>query len=60
MDERLPPNQWKLAHVEKLHPGSDGQVRTVSVKTQEGVIQRPVVKLCRLPMEKAVDDESES
>ncbi|CAG7828755.1 unnamed protein product [Allacma fusca] len=60
MDERLPPNKWKLARVEKLHPGSDGQVRTVSVKTQEGVIKRPVVKLCRLPMEKAVEDKSES
>ncbi|CAG7825062.1 unnamed protein product [Allacma fusca] len=60
LDEQLPPNKWKMARIIELHPGSDGHVRIVSVKTTDGVTKRPVVKLCGLPMESTTVEDSES
>ncbi|KAJ8955219.1 hypothetical protein NQ318_000244 [Aromia moschata] len=34
-----------------LHPGKDGVVRVVSVKTISGVVKRPVTKICVLPVD---------
>ena len=51
-DENLPPLQWKLGRVIKVHPSkSDKHVRAVTLKTESGEIQRPIVKLCLLPVE---------
>lgn len=50
-DERLPPNQWALGRVVDVHPGADNLVRVVSVKYNNKVFQRPVVKLAVLPLE---------
>lgn len=44
-----PPLHWKLGRVVSLHPGKDAVVRAVTVKTQNGTLVRPVVKLCLLP-----------
>lgn len=52
-DERLPPLKWKLGRVTHLHPGPDGLVRVVTLKTADGEIQRPVVKVCLLPIDDA-------
>lgn len=49
-EDNLPPLQWKRGRLIKLLPGKDGVVRVVEVKTQNGVLMRPVSKLCRLPM----------
>ncbi|XP_060871447.1 uncharacterized protein LOC132945707 [Metopolophium dirhodum] len=46
-----PPTEWRLGRVTEVHPGSDEVVRVVSVRTQDGVYKRPVVKLVRLPVE---------
>ncbi|CAI6359149.1 unnamed protein product [Macrosiphum euphorbiae] len=46
-----PPTEWRLGRVTEVHPGSDDVVRVVSVRTQDGVYKRPVVKLVRLPVE---------
>lgn len=48
-DERLPPSKWALARVCELHPGSDGNTRVVTIKTQTSTLMRPIVKLCLLP-----------
>ncbi|KAG6445988.1 hypothetical protein O3G_MSEX004173, partial [Manduca sexta] len=48
-DANLPPGKWALGRVVECHPGKDGYVRVVSVKTKNGVIKRPVVKLSILP-----------
>ncbi|XP_058987780.1 uncharacterized protein LOC131806914 isoform X1 [Musca domestica] len=48
--------RWPLAKVVEVHPGKDGVVRIVTVKTQDGVIKRPINKLC--PLEH-MDEESE-
>ncbi|XP_075150880.1 uncharacterized protein LOC142224988 [Haematobia irritans] len=44
-DEQLPPTSWKLGRVDEVHPGSDGRVRVADVRTANGVVRRPVVKL---------------
>jgi hypothetical protein len=49
-DDNLPATQWNLGRIVDLHPGSDGLVRVVSVKTKTGVFKRPVVKVCILPL----------
>ncbi|GBP61986.1 hypothetical protein EVAR_40994_1 [Eumeta japonica] len=33
MDERYPPSKWPLGRIIKVHPGKDGHVRVVTVKT---------------------------
>ncbi|XP_061395654.1 uncharacterized protein LOC133331269 [Musca vetustissima] len=43
------PNDWRLGRVIELHPGSDGHVRVVDLKTSSGVLRRPVHKLVLLP-----------
>ncbi|KAJ2949680.1 hypothetical protein O0L34_g15607 [Tuta absoluta] len=45
-----PPLQWRLGHVSQVHPGPDGVVRVVTVRTRNGELTRPVVKLSPLPI----------
>lgn len=49
-DERLPPTKWALARVLATHPGADGLVRVVTIKTSSGEFKRPVAKLSLLPI----------
>ncbi|XP_065372164.1 uncharacterized protein LOC135964036 [Calliphora vicina] len=48
-EDNLPPNEWRLGRVHKLHIGKDGHTRVVELKTVRGIITRPVVKLVALP-----------
>lgn len=48
-NEQTPPLYWRLGRVVQTHPGHDGICRTATVKTTQGLLQRPVVKLCPLP-----------
>lgn len=41
---------WPLAKVVELIPGKDGHVRTVKVKTQNGVLLRPIQRIFPLEM----------
>lgn len=41
--------RWKMGRVVETHPGADGHVRVVSIKTASGIIKRSIVKLCILP-----------
>lgn len=51
-EDNLPPSSWKMGRVIELRPGRDGLVRSVKLKTSGGTFERPIVKLCRLPIEK--------
>ncbi|KMQ87727.1 hypothetical protein RF55_12913 [Lasius niger] len=51
VDERYPPSKWLLGRIIDIHPGTDGHVRVVSVRTQTSVLRRPIVKLCPLPID---------
>lgn len=51
-DDNRAPLQWPLARVMNLLPGADGIARIAVVKTANNhTIQRPLVKLCPLPIE---------
>ena len=49
IEDNLPPLKWKLGRVLQLHPGLDGVVRVVTVKTSTGVYKRTIKKVCLLP-----------
>lgn len=48
-NDLLPPLQWRIGRIEKIHPGSDGISRVATLKTTQGSLQRPLIKLCPLP-----------
>lgn len=48
MEPNVARDHWPLARVVKVLPSSDGRVRKVEVKTQSGILTRPVTKLCLL------------
>lgn len=49
-DNNVPPNCWPKGIIVKVHPGPDGLVRVVTVKTQSNTFQRPIVKVIPLPI----------
>ena len=51
MEELTPPTKWPLGRVTALHPGKDGLVRVVDVKTATSQYRRALDKLIRLPLE---------
>jgi len=53
--ESTPPCRWPLARITRLHPGEDGQVRVVDVRTSVDELTRPVVKIVPLPTAAATD-----
>lgn len=48
-DKNLPPNSYLLCRITTVHPGADGLVRVVTVKTKTNSFQRPITKICPLP-----------
>ena len=48
------PLKWPLARVINTVCGPDGKVRMVTLKTAEGTYTRSIVKICPLPMESVV------
>ncbi|XP_043264039.1 uncharacterized protein LOC122404176 [Colletes gigas] len=49
-DDHLPPLQWHLGRVEKVHPGADNIIRAVTVRTNQGTYRRNVKQLALLPI----------
>ncbi|KAG5879334.1 hypothetical protein JTB14_005757 [Gonioctena quinquepunctata] len=49
--ENAPPLHWPMRRVVYVFPGADGKVRVVTIKTQNRVLNRPVSKLCPLPLD---------
>lgn len=49
-EDNQPPSHWKRGRLVKLLPGKNGVIRIAEVKTQSGVLLRPISKLCRLPI----------
>ncbi|XP_037954010.1 uncharacterized protein LOC119684129 [Teleopsis dalmanni] len=48
-EDNLPPHQWLIGRVQGTVVGSDGRVRVADVRTNNGVIRRPIHKLGLLP-----------
>ncbi|XP_043264280.1 uncharacterized protein LOC122404410 [Colletes gigas] len=48
-EDNIPPLRWRLGRIIELQPGTDGIVRVVSIKVSDGIIKRPVTRICLLP-----------
>ncbi|XP_058827841.1 uncharacterized protein LOC131687764 [Topomyia yanbarensis] len=57
-DDNQPPFRWKMGRIEVVHPGEDGVVRVVTLKTATGLLTRPVEKLCILPIAESFEDNN--
>ncbi|GFV26615.1 integrase catalytic domain-containing protein [Trichonephila clavipes] len=49
-EDNIPPATWRLGKVIETHPGKDGVVRVVTLRTVKGRFKRPIHKLCKLPL----------
>ncbi|XP_062703824.1 uncharacterized protein LOC134286256 [Aedes albopictus] len=49
-EDNLPPQRWQLGRVAEIFPGSDGNVRVVTVRTKDGSFKRGISKICVLPI----------
>jgi Family of unknown function (DUF5641) len=57
-DDNLPPTMWKLGRIVEVYPGSDKKVRTVSIKTVNGLTPRSITKVCLLPIEDNFEEDN--
>ena len=48
LNENFPRSHWPLGLITNTYPSPDGIVRSVQVKTQSGIYDRPITKLCLL------------
>lgn len=48
-NEAIPPTRWPLARIVQVHPGEDGHIRVVTVRSATTELTRPVAKLVLLP-----------
>jgi hypothetical protein len=39
-DDTLPRNTWPRGIIERVHPGTDGQVRVADIRTSHGILRR--------------------
>lgn len=49
-NDHLPPQSWMLGRIMEIHPGRDGLVRVVSIKTIAGIFKRAITQICKLPI----------
>ena len=47
-EDNLTPPKWPLGRIIETHPGRDGHVRVVTVKTANGSYKRPITKIAPL------------
>ncbi|XP_066600953.1 uncharacterized protein [Prorops nasuta] len=49
-DDRYPSSKWPIGRIMETHPGKDGLVRVVTIKTASSILKRPIVRLSPLPI----------
>lgn len=47
--DNIAPTYWTMGRITQINKGSDGKVRSVSLKTQTGQLDRSIRKICVLP-----------
>jgi len=52
-EDNMPPLKWSMARILDCHPGDDGLVRVVTVRTANGLLKRPISKISPLPTSKS-------
>ena len=50
-EDNIPPGMWLMGRIIKEHPGQDGLVRVVTVKTADSYFRRAIGRLIPLPVE---------
>ncbi|XP_055681943.1 uncharacterized protein LOC129789287 [Lutzomyia longipalpis] len=50
-ENNLRPSVWKMGRITEVHPGKDGVVRAVTLKTKDGIDKRIVSTVAKLPVE---------
>lgn len=58
-DDNLPPTQWKLGRIIATHPGIDGLVRNLTIRTSTDTIQRATQRVCKLLSAEQLDGNQE-
>ena len=48
VDEQRPRGQWLLGRIIEVMPSTDGRVRSIKVRTHQGIYTRPAAKICLL------------
>ncbi|XP_034935131.1 uncharacterized protein [Chelonus insularis] len=56
IEDNTSPLHWPLGRVVEIHPGKDGEVRVVTVRTHTGLYKRAVCKICPLPLSEQDED----
>lgn len=51
LEDNLPPAKWAIGRILEVHPGDDGHVRVVTIRTKGSTYKRSVVKVAKLPIE---------
>lgn len=49
-NENTPPMTWPLSRVCEVHPGADGIIRVITIRTKLGLVKRALSKICILPI----------
>lgn len=57
VDENTPPAKWLMGRVKSMHPSKDGLHRTATLLTKMGDCIRPIVKLCKLPVQSSSPED---
>lgn len=47
--DNIPATYWAMGRVIQTHKGQDGKIRSVTLKTETGLLDRSIRKLCVLP-----------
>lgn len=47
--DNVPPTYWAMGRIIEAIAGNDGKVRTLKLKTQSGILERSIRKVCVLP-----------
>lgn len=49
-DSAMHPTEWKIALIDKIHPGADGVIQVMKICTNEGTFKRPTQQVAVLPI----------
>lgn len=58
-EDNSPPSNWPLARITQLHPGKDGLVRVVTIRTNRGEYTRSITILAKLPVNDKINSRQE-
>lgn len=56
LEDNQPPSKWAIGRIIETHPGDDGRVRVVTIRSRDSTYKRSVVRVARLPSEDVKDN----